>query len=471
MYGKEINCSGLHKDTYIYHYYKKNLFFNLHKEREDNNGVIATVVEPRSTGGNGGNIEIHINNMYLNKSFWITSSTMGKGNSGDISIYAKGNVELKDAIDVDIWETSIYTSSFAGVNTASGNAGKIYLEANNLLLKDGSNMGCGALSNYGKETGDAGSIEVHVAGEIRLSGVNPEGCTYEYGNGNKYGSGFGAESTRDRSGDAGTIKVSAGNLILENGATIIAHTLGKSDGKHVDIKVDGKIQISGSEMLKVYKDDSYYFEENFSGIYADSGSSNSDGGTSGNIELSANEVILSDQGTIRTSTEGGGHAGNIIINTNQLKLYNNASICSNSMSAKNGGAAGSISINSNHSVIMNNSMLTTEVVKNDPTNEHLNGKISLSSANIYLIRSEITTSVNNGTGDAGDININTSDAIVLNKSSIIANAFEGTGGNINIKAGQFVQSSDSKVDAVSKSEKGIDGKVYVKATDLDEKTV
>ncbi|KPA13962.1 filamentous hemagglutinin family domain-containing protein [Candidatus Magnetomorum sp. HK-1] len=196
LYGKEINCSGLHKDNYIYHYYKKNLFPNdINKEREDNNGVIATVVEPRSNGGNAGNIEIRTNNMYLNDSFFVITSTMGKGNSGDISIYAKGNVELKGAIDLDIWETSIYTSSFAGKNTISGNGGKIYLEAKNLLLTDGSNIACGALSNYGTKTGNAGSINVHVTGEIRLSGVNPVGCSFDYGSGNKYGSSLGAEST------------------------------------------------------------------------------------------------------------------------------------------------------------------------------------------------------------------------------------------------------------------------------------
>jgi filamentous hemagglutinin family protein len=464
--GKQIKCGGSQNDSYIYHYYKKNLFFDdLYKERDENNGVIATVVEPRSNGGNGGNIEIHTDDMFLNDSFFVTTSTMGKGNSGDISIYATGNVELKGAIDVDIWETSIYTSSFAGINTSSGNAGNIYLEAKNLLLKDGSNLSGCAVPTYGNKSGNAGSIVVNVTGEIRLSGVNPFGCTHQFGSGNKYGSSFAAETTRDTSGTAGTIKVSAGNLILEDGGTIIAHTLGKSNGKHVEINVDGKIHITGSGMLKVDKGD--YYVENLSGIYADSGSSNTDGGTSGDIALSANEVILSDKGTIRTSTAGGGQAGNIIINTNTLELYNNASICSSSMSEENGGAAGSISINAKNSVTMNNSMLTTDVVKNDPKNEHLNGKISFSTEDMHLINSRITTSVNNGAGDAGDINLSTSGALVLNKAQIIANAFEGTGGNIYIQAGQFIQSSDSVVDA-SSPEGGIDGTVTVKATDLNE---
>ena len=49
----------------------------------------------------------------------------------------------------------------------------------------------------------------------------------------------------------------------------------------------------------------------------------------------------------------------------------------------------------------------------------------------------------------------------MSRSSIIANAYEGTGGNIQITTGSFIADLDSVVEA--SSEKGIDGVVEIDA--------
>ena len=55
--------------------------------------------------------------------------------------------------------------------------------------------------------------------------------------------------------------------------------------------------------------------------------------------------------------------------------------------------------------------------------------------------------------------------MVLNHSSIIAQAAEGRGGNIRINAGAFIQSADSSVYA--SSEKGISGTVVITGPRVD----
>ena len=469
LFGNDLNFGGSHNDNYIYHYYKRNLFFGRYQEedRKENNGVIATVVEPRSNGGNGGNVEIITDNMSLTDSFWVTSSTTGIGNSGNIRIIAEGDIHLLDAIDRDIWASSIYTSSFAGENTVGGHGGNVYLKANNLTLEDGANIGCGSLANYGDGTGNAGSSEFIIKNKLKLSGVNPHGYSIKYAKGNKYGSSLGAETTRDTSGDGGTIKITAGSLEILNGGTIVANTLGKSNSKNIDIKINKKVEISGSSTITIYKDNNidYYYEENISGIYAGSESTEFQGGSGGDIHIAADEIILSDRATIKTSTAGGGKAGNIALDIDQLKLSDNASICSTSTSTEHGGAAGTITINATDSVYLNNSTLTTEAIKYNPENIHLNGKIAVSGKNIHLYKSEITTSIQGGTGNGGDIQLNATKAITLNKGIVIANAFKGTGGNIDIKAAQFIQSSDSRVNAFSKDKEGIDGTVNINSSD------
>jgi large exoprotein involved in heme utilization and adhesion len=79
---------------------------------------------------------------------------------------------------------------------------------------------------------------------------------------------------------------------------------------------------------------------------------------------------------------------------------------------------------------------------------------------LYLVNSEITTSVKNKTGNGGNINI-AAGLAVLDQSQIIAQAQEGNGGNITINkyAGAFLASADSIVSA--SSQKGISGVVEI----------
>jgi large exoprotein involved in heme utilization and adhesion len=67
---------------------------------------------------------------------------------------------------------------------------------------------------------------------------------------------------------------------------------------------------------------------------------------------------------------------------------------------------------------------------------------------LHLMSSEITTSVKGETGNGGNITIDPQ-FVVLDRSSIIAQAVQGHGGNITINAGEFLQSADSVVSATS----------------------
>ena len=90
------------------------------------------------------------------------------------------------------------------------------------------------------------------------------------------------------------------------------------------------------------------------------------------------------------------------------------------------------------------------------------GAITLNAGfRIGLTDSVITTTVRGGGGDAGDITANAR-FIILDGSQIIANAFEGRGGNIRIQAQQaFLADPASTVSASSTL--GISGTVDIRA--------
>jgi large exoprotein involved in heme utilization and adhesion len=62
----------------------------------------------------------------------------------------------------------------------------------------------------------------------------------------------------------------------------------------------------------------------------------------------------------------------------------------------------------------------------------------------------------------GDIDIDP-EMVLMQHSQIIANAYEGNGGNIHIVADHFIQSADSIVQA--SSEYGFDGNIFIDAPD------
>ena len=80
---------------------------------------------------------------------------------------------------------------------------------------------------------------------------------------------------------------------------------------------------------------------------------------------------------------------------------------------------------------------------------------------VYLVNSEITASVGGGEDTVGgNISIDP-EYVILKDSRIIANAYEGKGGNIDIVANVYVVDQNSVVDASSAL--GIDGNVDIQA--------
>jgi hypothetical protein len=221
------------------------------------------------------------------------------------------------------------------------------------------------------------------------------------------------------------------------------------------------------------------------------GQTHSDGTTSppgaaGNITIMASGNFTSDAGTITTSAEGN-HGGNISITAHNVQLANRTLINANSNGPldvtklvlkldangnpvldENGqpvlervrvgdGNAGNISINSGSTFLMENSSVTTEA------SQASGGQITINAPDmIRLTDSRVSTSVAGAANDSNGGNISIDpDFVILKGSQILAQAFEGEGGDINIIAGLYLADPSSLVDA--SSDRGISGTVQINA--------
>ena len=363
----------------------------------------------------------------------IFANARGDGNAGTITIHAS-TVRLDQS-------GSIQILSYQG-----GRGGEINLETSELVLGNG-----GFIASTAHGNGPAGGINV-IADNVSITGVGYELPTGFFANAVGDGNAgtiairasgvrldqFGMiESVTFRDGRGGEINLETGELVLRNGAYITSAALGNGSAGGINVIADN-VSITGV---------SY---EVPTAIIANARGD----GNAGTIAIRASGVRLDQFSSIqsRTSQGAGGRGGEINLETGELVLGNGAFISSE---ARGTGSAGEINVIAGTLDINNAGAIVTEAV------EAGGGSIALSvGERVYLENSWISTSVRGGGGDAGNISIDPR-FVILNHSQIIANAFQGAGGNVSIVADNFIASPDSRVEA--SSELGISGTVSIRA--------
>jgi hypothetical protein len=163
-------------------------------------------------------------------------------------------------------------------------------------------------------------------------------------------------------------------------------------------------------------------------------SSTAGAGKGGDVNITvASDIVLPDPGPqITALSTGSGDAGSITVSAVRLLMNDGASISTEAVGERSAASGGNITL-------------------------HVRDFL-------HLVSSEISTSVKGDTGNGGNITIDPQ-LVILNHSSIIAQAIEGHGGNITITAGQFIPSADSIVSATS--ELGISGTVVINGPRVD----
>ncbi len=419
--------------------------------------------------GNGGDLSITTDNLTMTNRASLDGSAYGPGRGGDMTINA-GNVEVLkgsamiasafgsgdggnctvtadrvfiSGVSPEIFTDITGTQSLSPSGIASqtglngGSAGGVKIVADSLEISDGGRL---SVETFGP--GDGGSVEVE-AGNVLISGVNPDLRDLLISNdaNPKYAaasilSGSGSFYLGDgATGQGGNIKIKAEDIELSDGALISSETETPGDGGFIEIEADNVTLSGGASIASESR-------VAFATLT----------GKAGNISITANETFSSDDSSVITSAEQA-EGGNITITSREVLLTNGSLISAESSGP---GDAGNITLTATDMFHMKDSSLTTEAKRADGGNIKINTDYM-----VHLVGSEITATVGGGPETVGgNINIDP-EFVILDNSKIIANAFEGRGGNIRIVAGTFLADPNSIVDA--SSAKGIDGTVEIRA--------
>ena len=357
--------------------------------------------------GNGGNIQVKTGTLTLRNGGLIL--TTAKRNAGNISI------DTRDAVIIDSMSGNIPSGAFSFLDAGGvGKGGDIQITTNSLTLRNGGQL---AANSLGK--GNAGDITVNARDAISIDGVSKNGSL----------SGAFTALEGEAEGRGGNINLTTGSLFLTNGGTVNASTLARGDGGNITIDAGDRIFIDGFGRIG----NTIFFSGVFSVVDRTSV------GNAGNINLTTDSLYLSNGGRVSTSSQGQGKAGDINIDSGSTTLDTQAFIAA----ITNSGDGGNINLTANDRLI-------------------LRGGSGIST----------TAGTAQSGGDGGNININSRFIVVIPKenSDITANAFTGTGGNVEIYSqGIFGIESRPKLteksDITASSEQGVAGVININVPD------
>ncbi|MDM8567794.1 hypothetical protein QUF74_19370, partial [Candidatus Halobeggiatoa sp. HSG11] len=241
---------------------------------------------------------IEANNISFTDGVFINSTTYGKGKGGTVTLHANNQLKLT-GVAKDGDGSRIYAS--AGTNSTGGNAGDIFVKAQDVLLTDGGSL---VSSSFGP--GKAGNISVHATGTVTVAGANQKGWS------SAISSSSNPKTEGIIGGEGDNITVEADQLIIKAGGHIAASSIApkgmqSSKGGNITIRVQGAVELSG---VNPYGEN----EDGFgSGIYARSIGVGDNAGDAGKIMLQAGSLIIRDGAVIISSTNNNAQGGNIDI--------------------------------------------------------------------------------------------------------------------------------------------------------------
>jgi filamentous hemagglutinin family protein len=247
-------------------------------------------------------------------------------------------------------------------------------------------------------------------------------------------------SPTEGTGAGGTIRIRAGQFVMDN-AVLYSATQGEVDGADtaVDIKVTGDVSLNNVSAVA---------------------SQGFGAGRSGDINISANNVLVENLSTVITLAEGDGQAGNIRISAidtlsvtgtdGEGNFSNIESVTSGSNRSVRAGDSGDITINA-ATVSLNEGGFIRTRTESDGTARN----ITLEADNVHLAEGGFIETRSEGDGSTGAIKVTATETVTLVGAehlsqidqSQISNRQNGTGstGGISVTATEFLMTDGAQI--------------------------
>jgi filamentous hemagglutinin family protein len=428
--------------------------------------------------GNAGNIEISSNTLNLADSSFISSSTFGEGDGGDITINTLEDLSIKGEGRLDPNDNSpgIAIAS-AALSPTKANAGNITINAGSFSLTDFTSIDASNLSLAG---GNAGNVVINAGNDVLISesGINSL-------------AGF---------GNAGNIEIKANSIHTGNYSFVDSSNLATGNSGDILFQANSifmatpfiRSQIVDGEAgdINVFAQDSLQIDgtgASASGITVESLGS----GNGGNINIKAKDFAIANGAVLNAVANNTGNGGKIAIDANTINI-NQALINASSFGI---GRGGDIQIQNAESVeIIGSGFATlqeniiTQATQDPTIFENFDsanvralgiqgilaatigsegtaaGNITIDTTNLNIKEGGVISTATTGGGGAGNIVIDSSGLLEVNEG-LISSATVNTGqaGDVELNIAELIVEGGGQITASSLAA-GDGGNLTINAT-------
>jgi filamentous hemagglutinin family protein len=362
----------------------------------------------------GGNVRLETSRLRVSNGGAVSVDTQSRGQAGNIWIRATDSIQLLDTAPIVDEDTPFSTIGSQVSEAATGNGGNVTIETNRLVARNG---GAIEASTFG--AGQSGNITIR-AEAIELSGATVFGTGVR----EQISSGIFAQVARGAiadAGDAGRITIETQDLTLLGGAQISSAARTGGTGGNVTINASNSIRLSGRSPNATPT-------VGRSGIFVSAERTATE--NAGQLNITTSQITVEDNGEISANNFGPGQGGTIRLHTHQLTVRDGGDIRATSFA---NGFAGDLLIVADRITLDRGQLTANTRAGNRP-----NANIQIQEASLLLLRNQsriAARATDSATG--GNINITNPEGFVVaaeNNNDIVADAFEGRGGNITIAA-------------------------------------
>jgi filamentous hemagglutinin family protein len=305
-------------------------------------------------GGNAGKLTVNAGNVVVDGAGINSGSLDNGGASGDVAINAGGKITLVNGAFI-----LATTSSLA-------NAGNVSLVARDISLDGDSSVQSNAAPPHdapptGVRTGNAGSVSLTASNSITLAGASL------------------VTSSTSTQADSGSVHLSAPDMRLSGNSIVSTSSSGLDSGQagSVDIAAPGSLTLQGG-----------------SGVDS---SSVSPIGNAGTVNASVGRLVLDGSGlfSLAEAAGGSGRAGSVtVLATGDVSLGNGASLSTTTLGK---GNAGTVSVQAGGNI----TVASGSQVESNTSGAGAAGSVSLRAANITVDGYQSAVQADAGAGSGG----------------------------------------------------------------------
>lgn len=349
-----------------------------------------------------------------------------RGNAGTIEVSVQGELSLNSG------------GRISSITNGSGNAGSVKVGADNIQIDAEYYSYTGILSTTGYYvSGNAGNIEVNATHGIAIY------------NGGTISSGT------NGSGNAGSVKVVAGSITLDQGTISSDTTYDTGNAANVEVAVSGNISIAGGATISSISD---FSDGNAGSVKVRAGSINIDGqgygagisstanyyGNAGGVEVTATgDISIVGRGYIWSSTDGSSDAALVKVVARNL-LVDRSSVASSTSGAYANSA--NIEVTLGGDLSLKNGGFIRSVSDSYQGNA---GSVTVRAESIAIdgqSRQTGITSTTSGYGNAGNVDVRANGALSMNHGGRIASRTTGSGnsGAVTVEASSISIDGDDR---------------------------